>query len=126
MRPVPATPYSVSESSFDGHATVLLRSEDARVEAEFAPQIGMICCSLRHAGEELLAQRGGLTRYAEVGSTMGIPLLYPWANRLSGFSYEAAGRRVDLDPDSPLLRKDPNGLPIHGLLNASPHWVVSD
>src|SRR3954452_9313776 len=125
MRPVPAAPYSVSESSFEGHPTVVLGSEDARVEAEFAPSVGMICCSLRHAGEELLAQRGGLARYAEVGSTMGIPLLYPWANRLSGFSYEAAGRRVELDPESALIRKDPNGLPIHGLLNASPDWFVS-
>lgn len=119
-------PYSVRESSVDGHATVVLSSEDAGLEAELAPGVGMICCSLRHQGEELLGQRGGLARYAETGSTMGIPLLHPWANRLSGFSYEAAGRRVELDPDSPLLRKDPNGLPIHGLLNASPHWVVSD
>lgn len=119
-------PYSVRDSSFDGHPTVVVASDDARLEAEFAPDIGMICCSLRHAGDELLAQRGGLARYAKVGSTMGIPLLYPWANRLSGFSYEAVGRHVELDPDSKLIRKDPNGLPIHGLLNASPHWVVSD
>ena len=125
MRPVLA-PYSVEDSTRDGFDTVVLASAGARLEAELVPGVGMVCCSLRHAGDELLAQRGGLKKYAETGSTFGIPLLYPWANRLGGFSYEVDGRRVDLDPDSPLIRKDPNGLPIHGLLNASPHWEVTD
>lgn len=118
--------YSVEDSSRDGHDTVVLASHDAQLEAEVVPGVGMVCCSLRHAGEELLVQRGGLAKYAETGSTMGIPFLYPWANRLGGLAYEAAGKRVELDPDSPLVRKDPNGLPIHGLLNASPHWEVVD
>src|SRR5256714_13120995 len=82
----------------------------------------MIGASLKHAGEELLGQRGGLARYEATRSTMGIPLLHPWANRLSGFSYSVAGTTVQLDPDSPLIKKDPNGLPIHGLLGASPYW----
>src|SRR4051794_18754673 len=82
----------------------------------------MVGCSLHHAGEELLGQRGGLARYEATGSTFGIPLLHPWANRLSGYSYAAAGQTVELDPDSPLVHKDPSGLPIHGLLAASPHW----
>jgi aldose 1-epimerase len=121
---VPAR-YAVTDSSRDGHTTVTLTAHDARVEAELAPQVGMVCCSLRHDGEALLARRGGLAKYAETGSTMGIPILYPWANRLAGFGYEVAGRRVELDRDSPLIRTDPNGLPIHGLLNASPYWEVT-
>jgi galactose mutarotase-like enzyme len=66
-------------------------------------------------GVELLGQRGGIEKYRQTGSTFGIPLLYPWANRL------------DRDIDSPLVRRDANGLAIHGLLAASPHWqVVAD
>lgn len=66
-------------------------------------------------GRELLGQRGGLEKYKRTGSTFGIPLLHPWANRL------------DRSIDSPLVRRDPKGLPIHGLLAASPHWrVVAD
>ena len=66
-------------------------------------------------GVELLGQRGGLEKYKRTGSTFGIPLLHPWANRL------------DRDIGSPLVRRDPNGLPIHGVLAASPHWrVVAD
>jgi galactose mutarotase-like enzyme len=63
-------------------------------------------------GVELLGQRGGLEKYRRTGSTFGIPLLYPWANRL------------DRAIDSPLVRHDPNGLAIHGVLAASPHWEV--
>ena len=61
--------------------------------ANFAPSLGMVCCSLVHGGEELLELRGGLDAYAERGSTMGIPLLHPWANRLAGFEYAVEGAR---------------------------------
>ncbi len=94
----------------------VLVAHDAQTVAEFAPGLGMVCCSLTHRGEQLLGQRGGLSAYAERGSTMGIPLLHPWANRLSGLRYAAAGREVKLDRGSPLLHLDDNGLPIHGLL----------
>ena len=70
--------------------------------------------------------RGGLSEYSRTGSTLGIPLLYPWANRLAGFEYAAGGRAVSLDPDSPLLSFDQNGLPIHGLLGGYPHWLVQE
>src|SRR5690348_18382082 len=66
------------------------------LDATYASGAGMVCCSLRHAGEELLAQRAGPREYAEKGRTMGIPLLHPWANRLAEWSYEALGRSVDL------------------------------
>jgi aldose 1-epimerase len=112
------------ESLYQGYPTRTLISQEAEIEAMFAPGIGMIGCSLMHTGEELLGQRGGLARYEATRSTMGIPLLHPWANRLSGFAYAAAGRRVELDPDSPLLKKDPHGLPIHGFLGASPYWEL--
>ena len=49
------------------------------------PAIGMVVASLRHRGEELLAQRDGLAAYAREGTTMGVPFLHPWANRLDGW-----------------------------------------
>jgi aldose 1-epimerase len=49
------------------------------------------------------------------GSTAGIPLLHPWANRLAAARYRAAGREVNLDPSSRLLHLDPHGLPMHGV-----------
>jgi aldose 1-epimerase len=117
--------FEIADTTWDGYPTKTLRSADGSLAATFATQIGMVGCSLEHRGAELLAQRRGLAAYEATGSTMGIPLLHPWANRLSGLRYAAAGREVELDRDSPLLRLDPNGLPIHGVLAASPHWQVT-
>lgn len=116
--------HEIGETTVDGHAVRVLRSP-AGLEAAFAPEVGMIGCSLRHEGEELLGQRGGLAKYADTGSSMGIPLLHPWANRLDGLEYEAEGITVRLDPDRSPVRLDPNGLPIHGLVSASRFWEVT-
>jgi galactose mutarotase-like enzyme len=116
--------HEIAESTVEGHAVQVLRSPMG-LEAAFAPGVGMIGCSLRHEGEELLGQRGGLAKYADTGSTMGIPLLHPWANRLDGLEYEVEGIAVRLDPGRSPVRLDPNGLPIHGLATASRHWVVT-
>ncbi|MBK5218247.1 MAG: aldose 1-epimerase [Thermoleophilia bacterium] len=94
------------------------------IVATFVPEAGMICCSLRHRGEELLGQRAGLRKYVESRSTMGIPFLHPWANRLGASVFEVAGREVNLDLDGLPLKRDANGLPMHGLLSAAPGWVV--
>lgn len=117
--------HELLDSEIDGHAVRVLRSP-AGVEAAFAPGVGMVGCSLRHRGEELLGQRGGLAAYAETGSTFGLPLLHPWANRLDGLSYDAGGVHVGLAPERMPLRLDPNGLPIHGLAAASPHWRLAE
>jgi aldose 1-epimerase len=102
---------------------VTLASE---IEVAFVPSAGMVACSLRHRGDELLGQRGGLRAYVERQSTMGIPLLHPWANRLSDFQFELAGREValDLEPPARAPNRDPRGLPIHGLLAADNGWEV--
>jgi aldose 1-epimerase len=117
--PVPTT---ISETTREGYPALTLSAGD--LTATFVPQLGMIGASLTHRGEELLGQRNGLPAYEAKGSTMGIPLLHPYANRLAGLTYTAAGRQVTIDPESPRVKLDPNGLPIHGLLTASPHWAV--
>lgn len=104
-----------------------IRDSSASLEATFIPELGMAGCSLRHEGEELLAQQGGPEAYAQRGSTFGLPLLYPWANRLSAWEYGSGGRPIRLDPESPIMHVDrQTGLPIHGLLAASPHWRLTD
>jgi aldose 1-epimerase len=116
--------YAVTESSQEGMPTRVLVAAERGIEAAFAPGVGMVGCSLRHRGDELLGQRGGLAKYAETGSTMGIPLLHPWANRLDGLRYAAADHEVTLDAERMPVRLDGNGLPIHGLATASPHWEL--
>jgi aldose 1-epimerase len=94
--------------------------------ARFATHAGMVGCSLRHRGDELLGLGGGLDAYIGQGAVFGIPLLYPWANRLSGWGYEACGRRVELDRGSSLLHGDEHCLPIHGALAAASSWRLLD
>jgi aldose 1-epimerase len=105
---------------------VELAAPEGDLTARFATHAGMVGCSLRHRGDELLGLGGGLAAYLDHGAVFGIPLLYPWANRLGGWSYEASGRRVELDRGSPLLHGDEHCLPIHGALAAASSWRLVD
>lgn len=104
---------------------VTLRDPSSAVQAQFVPDAGMIGVSLTDSGVELLGQRRGLDAYITDAKTMGIPILYPWANRLGANTYTAEGVTVTLTPGSNGVRTDPNGLPIHGVLAAYPRWRVT-
>jgi aldose 1-epimerase len=95
------------------------------LEAVFLPGRGMIGASLRDRGAELLRRVVDLETMAAEGRAAGMPLLHPWANRLAEFGYRAAGRPVALDPSSPLLHRDDNGLPIHGVPWSRLAWEVT-
>jgi aldose 1-epimerase len=115
----------IGERTIDGLEALTLSSEAVGgIEAAFVPGAGMVGCSLAHRGQELLGQRGGLATYIAEHSTMGIPLLHPWANRLANKRFQVAGRELDLESDSPPPALDSNGLPIHGLVSAAAGWSV--
>jgi aldose 1-epimerase len=92
-------------------------------EATFLPELGMLGSSLTFRGLELLSLRSGLESYRQ-GHTVGLPLLAPWANRLSAFHFEIAGAKVDLQ-DVDGLHFDEQGLPIHGTMTAQPGWEIT-
>lgn len=96
------------------------------LEATFLPGRGMLGVSLRQGGTEFLRRVDDLKAYAAKNQTAGIPFLFPWANRLSGFQYEVAERGVTLSPHSPLLRYDDNGLPMHGVMWPHLAWNIVD
>jgi aldose 1-epimerase len=114
----------IEKRTIDGFEAITLSAPDREIEAAFVPAAGMVGCSLTYRGSELLGQRGGLSRYVARRSTMGIPLLHPWANRIGTRRFEVAGRQVDVDAAEPPAATDPGGLPIHGLLSAAPGWEV--
>src|ERR1044071_1542178 len=101
-----------------------LRAGD--LEAVFLPDHGMLGASLRHTGVEILRRVEDLEGAAVRGSSAGIPLLYPWANRLSEPRYRVLGQEVVLDESSPLLHFDEHGLPMHGVPWPLLRWVVSE
>lgn len=113
-----------TDTTHDGLYAVRLGSPDS-LEATFVPQGGMTCCSLRHGGVELTAERFGLGAYIDCGVTMGMSIMHPWAGRLSSWSYSACGATVRL-PASPLLHTDRWGLPINGVQACGQAWMLRD
>ena len=105
-------------------ALVLASPAPGGLEATFVPDAGMVGCSLRHRGAELLGVRRALGAYVAERATMGIPPLYPWANRLGPDAVPARRPRGGLDSASLPLRVDGNGLPMHGLLTGARGWRV--
>jgi aldose 1-epimerase len=106
--------------------TVTLRDTSSALTATFVPTAGMIGISLSDDGAELFGQRRGLAAYMSTGKTMGLPILYPWANRLSANSYAVDGSVVTLTPGTGGVRTDEHGVPIHGVLGAYPGWRVTE
>jgi galactose mutarotase-like enzyme len=103
--------------------TAVISAGSAR--AEFVPELGMVCASLRDGERELLDQRRGLEPYRERGKTMGIPLLYPWANRLAWRNFKVAGRPVTLPEPGTTIGIDEHGLPIHGAQARLMRWEAT-
>lgn len=108
------------------HQPVTLHDPSSSVSATYVPAAGMICTSLSDDGVEFLGQRRGLQAYIANGKTMGIPILYPWANRLSAGAYSVNGSVVTLTDGVAGVRTDEHGAPIHGVLAANPDWVVTE
>jgi galactose mutarotase-like enzyme len=105
---------------------VTLQDPSSDLTATFVPSAGMIGTSLSDRGDELLGQRRGLDAYVADGKTMGIPILYPWANRLSANTYEVDGAVVTVTPGKGGVRTDEHGAPMHGVLAAYPGWLVTE
>jgi aldose 1-epimerase len=91
-----------------------------KYEATLRPDAAMLCASLRFLDEEYVAWPRTIEEF-RAGRATAIPLLHPWANRLAGDTYDAAGTTVSLAGLT--LPHDPNGLPIHGNLFAVPFEV---
>jgi aldose 1-epimerase len=115
------TTASVRVERWRGAAAIVLRAGE--LEATFVPQLNLLGTSLRLGGEEFLALPGGIGGYRR-GHTTGLPLLAPWANRLSSLTYRSGRTRVELSGLA--LHTDGNGLPIHGTLSARDAWTIQE
>jgi galactose mutarotase-like enzyme len=80
--------------------------------------------SLTSGDEELLVSAQELSPSARVhGALAGIPLLHPWANRLSADFYVVDG--VGADVADSAVGRDARGLPIHGLPAPPGAWDLA-
>ncbi len=99
---------------------LLLKDQTVEVEAAIAPSLGNRAIRLAVHGQNFLYWPSAVPT-----GMNGIPFLAPWANRMAGGGFEANGHRYEFNA-SPQLRRDGNGLPIHGLLTASRLWEVAE
>lgn len=99
--------------------SVLLQARDTALHLH--PHAGCVATSWRVGGREVLALPAPLDAFLASARTGGIPLLYPYANRLRTDRFTAAGRSVDLSAATD-LKRDAGGLPMHGLLLRWGQW----
>jgi hypothetical protein len=88
---------SASEIRFRGEPALELAVGE--LTATFLPALGMTGVSLTYRGHQQLALPGGLDALRK-GSTQGIPLLAPWANRLAAWRYTPPVSRSISPPSS--------------------------
>src|SRR6476646_10165757 len=101
--PATSTSASQSDTSMSPRTHTMAAGE---LVAVFRPEQGMLCTSLKHRGEEILRRLDEMEEALATGMSIGIPLNYPWANRLRAAHYDFDGKEVELDPASPWIMKD--------------------
>jgi len=120
-----AANYSAQKTSVDSIDVLRLTDAAHRTEVSIAPSIGNIAYEMKVNGQTILAPPPApLAEWKAKPAQAGIPLLAPWANRLDADAYWANGKKYLLNPDAVNLRRDANGLPIHGLLLFASDWRV--
>ena len=120
-----AQPYSARKTTVDGAEMVRLEDAGRKIQVSIAPSVGNLAWEMKVNGKDLfwlpyasLADRK--TRREVPAMIFGAP----WSNRLDGDAYWVNGKKYLLNPDLGNLRRDSNGLPIHGLLVYAPEWQV--
>jgi aldose 1-epimerase len=118
--------YSARKLTVDSIETVRLSDRAHGIEVSICPSIGNIAYDMRVNDHPILMPPpASLREWQQKPSQAGIPFLAPWANRLDADAYWANGKRYVLNPDAVELRRDDNGLPIHGLVLFAPDWEVA-
>jgi aldose 1-epimerase len=120
----PAQPYTAKQSKDHGTAIVRLSDGAHGVEVSVVPSIGNLAYEMKVHGRNILH-----FPYADIGEFAGrpmqcaIPLLAPWANRMTEEGFWANGKKYAFNLELGNVR---GALPIHGLLGNSPLWHVTE
>ncbi len=100
-----------------------IRVSEGRDCLEIVPSAGMAIVSLIFQGSEHLAMPDPLNEFMRSPRTGGIPLLYPWANRLRTDHYAFEDHTVDLS-SVPGIKRDDAGHPMHGVMLRFDKWSL--
>jgi aldose 1-epimerase len=120
-----AANYSAQKMTVDSVDIVRLTDTAHHTEVSICPSVGNIAYAMNVNGHPILMPPAGtLAEWKAKPGQAGIPFLAPWANRLDGDAFWANGRKYNLNPGVVNLRRDANGLSIHGLLLFAEWHVV--
>jgi aldose 1-epimerase len=121
-----AETYSARKLIVDSMEIVRLGDREHQIEVSICPSIGNNAYDVRVKGQPILMPPPvSLAEWQRKPSQAGNPFLAPWANRLDGDVYWANGKRYLVNEDAVAIRRDANGLPIHGLLLFASAWQVT-
>ncbi|HXB75212.1 MAG TPA: aldose 1-epimerase [Candidatus Acidoferrales bacterium] len=117
--------YSATRTTAGGVEVVRLADTGSETGVSIAVGAGNMAYEFTVRGNNFLwfpfADPAGLLQHPRF---CGVPFLAPWANRLDSDSYWVNGRQHTLNSAIGNFQRDPNGKPIHGLLNYSREWQL--
>ncbi|MEE2907901.1 MAG: aldose 1-epimerase [Planctomycetota bacterium] len=115
----------MTESSRPSSSILELSHPASGQVLRLAPAAGFCGISWLINGDEHLHLSQPLDQFLCEEHTGGLPLLYPWANRLRGDRWSFAGTEVNL-AGCQGVHRDGHGRPMHGLLLRWSRWNTSD
>lgn len=116
--------YRAEQLDVDGIDVVRLHDDVRESSISIVPTVGNIAYDFTAGGHPVLYTPYKSPAELKQNPVMGgIPLLSPWANRLSEDRYWVNGREYLIDPGIKNIRRDAFGHPIHGLVLFAP-WKV--
>ena len=122
-----AQPYSATKTVVDGVDVVRLANPAASTTVSIATKVGNIAYEFNVNGKNAYwFPYASVAGFAAEPKLCGNPFLAPWANRLDEDGFYANGTKYELNPGLGNFGRDPNGQPIHGLLQYSDAWEVVD
>jgi aldose 1-epimerase len=120
-----SSPYSVVRTAAGGVDVVRLADTARETEVAIAIGVGNMAYEFKVRGDNFLwFPFSGPAELLQHPRFCGVPFLAPWANRLDSDSYWVNGKQYTLNSTIANFRRDPNGKPIHGLLNYSRDWTL--
>ena len=120
----PAQPYTARQTEDHGIAIVRLSDAAHGVEVSIVPSIGNLAYEMKVHGHNILHfPYADVAEFARRPGLCAIPLLAPWANRMTEQGFWANGKKYAFNLGLGNVR---GALPIHGLLVNSPLWHVTE
>jgi aldose 1-epimerase len=116
--------YTAHQAVVEGCDVLRLADAAHQTEVSIARSIGHNAYAYKVKGVNYLWAPYPLDRLPRSPTFFGNPFMAPWANRLGAASFHANGRKYLLNPDLGNYVRDDDGLPMHGLIVASPAWEL--